>query len=195
MKTITAKDKLIGASLDIMLSKGYASTSVDELCEAAGVSKGSFYHFFKTKEELGLALLDSFMEASKAQFLGGEFRNQVDPIKRLFAFMRQTEESALSLWERGCLLGNFAVELADTHPVIRRKVSGIFNGVIEGVAEIIKPLSDMYPENEKLDANRLAELYISIVEGAIVLSRAHHDWSPLKRGLESFRYYLAGLVD
>ena len=195
MKPVTAKDKLIEASLDLMLSKGYGSTTVDELCDAAGVSKGSFYHFFKTKEDLGLELLNWFMEQSKLSFLGGEFRKEKDPLKRAFAFLSQTEASAMDLWQRGCLLGNFAVELADTHPVIRKRVSLIFSGVVQGVAEIFQPISEQYPDRNRLDAHRLAEMYLSIIEGSVVLSRAHSDWAPLKRGLESFRHYLASMID
>jgi len=185
-----AKTKLLESSLDLMLTKGYSSTTVDELCEAAGVSKGSFYHFFESKEQLGLALLEGYYERSKAKFLAGAFQAELDPLKRLFAFLDQTEANAAELWRDGCLLGNFAVDLSNTHPVIRKEVARILDRVTESVAELLHPAQEACPEREECQPRRLAELYIAVIEGAIVLSRAHDDWSYLDRGLKGFRHYL-----
>jgi TetR/AcrR family transcriptional repressor of nem operon len=195
MTQSNAKDKLIEASYELMLSKGYAATSVDDLCHKAGVSKGSFYHFFGTKEDLGLALLDDFFAKSKDRFLNGAFVSETDPIRKLFTFLRQTEESAETLWSRGCLLGNFATELSQSHPVVRQKVSMILKRVTGNIAAIFRPVGAMHPKEELLQADHLAELYVAIIEGAIILSRAHDDWSYLHRALLSFRAYLESIID
>jgi len=195
MTESNAKDKLIEASYELMLSRGYAATSVDDLCHKAGVSKGSFYHFFGTKEDLGLALLDDFSAKSKERFLSGAFVNETDPVKKLIAFLHQTEESAETLWSQGCLLGNFATELSQSHPVVRQKVSLILKRVTDNVAEILQPIAEMHPNEELLQADHLAEMYLAIIEGAIILSRAHEDWSYLQRALLSFRFYLESILD
>lgn len=195
MTLSNAKTKLIEASYDLMLSKGYAATSVDDLCERAGVSKGSFYHFFETKEDLGLDLLDDFFQKSKSVFLAGEFEREADPLKRLYMFLEQTEGAAESLWSQGCLLGNFAIELSNTHPAVREKVSHILMGVAAGLAVLFRPVSERHPDNELLQADRLAETYLAMIEGEIILSRAHNDWSYLLRGLRLFRHYIQSVVE
>jgi len=195
MTQSNAKTKLIEASYDLMLSKGYAATSVEDLCERAEVSKGSFYHFFGTKEELGLELLDDFFQKSKSVFLAGEFEKEVDPLKKLYRFLEQTESSAESLWSQGCLLGNFAIELSNTHPAVRAKVSHILKGVAEGLAKLFRPVSEKHPHNELLQADHLAEIYLAMIEGEIILSRAHNDWSYLLRGLRLFRQYIQSVME
>lgn len=189
-KAGNAREKLIEVSYELVLTKGYSATTVDELCEAAGVSKGSFYHFFKSKEELGLALLDDFLQQSKVRFLGGDFRMETDPMKRMFGFLEHTEKYAHQLWSKGCILGTFAGELGNTGERIREKISSMFQGVVEGVAEFFLPVEERFPGNELYSAKRLAELYIVLIEGAIVLCRAYDDFRPLERSVERFRIEL-----
>ena len=185
--TKNAKQKLIEASYLFMLTKGYSSTSVDELCESAGVSKGSFYHFFKSKEELGIALLDDFHDKVRNGFLSGDFIKIKDPQKRMLAFFKHTEENAHLFWGNGCLLGSFASDLAETNEQIRKKVSSMLDDIAVSISKIFNKFSELYPENKNLEAKKLAENYIMMIEGAIVLCKAHHDNKFLDRALVSFR--------
>ncbi len=194
MKTSNAKEKLLTAAYDLMLTKGYRATSVDDLCTVAEVSKGSFYHFFKTKEDLGLALLDDFFEKSRKIVFSGPFKDEPDALKRLFLFLEQTEEKAPTLWNQGCLLGNFATELSSTHPVVRQRVSEILSRVADRLAELFEPIAALHPAEEAFRPRHLAELYSSIIEGSIILSRAHDDWGYLRRGLQNFRRYMELMI-
>ncbi|MDX9858015.1 MAG: TetR/AcrR family transcriptional regulator [candidate division Zixibacteria bacterium] len=195
MKSETAKERLISASLQLMLSRGYAATSVDDICSAAQVSKGSFYHFFKSKEELGLAMLDDFFRQSREATMAGSFNQEPDPVKRLRGYLHFIEENAETFWEKGCILGNFANELSNTHPIMRERVSLILQRVTESMAERFAPIQQKYPDREELSAIRLAELLVSLIEGALVLSRAHDDWSYLTRALKGFRLYTESLLN
>ena len=84
MAKATAKEKLVKGALQLMLSKGYAGTTVDEICEAAGVSKGSFYYSFKTKEDIGVAALESFHLEAYTRIGTGKFTEITNPVKRVF---------------------------------------------------------------------------------------------------------------
>lgn len=180
MKT-TAREKLVTAAETLMLSRGYASTSVDEICEAAGVSKGSFYHFFRTKEDLGLAVLDAFQERNGGILAKG-VKESGDPVDRSLALVDHLLDSAGTLWGNGCLLGSFALDLAETNPTIRKAVSEKFRQVAAVLGEGLEPLG-----TEGEDGAELAERFIVVVEGALVLARAHDDWSYVERALERFR--------
>lgn len=184
MKKLTSRDKLVAAAQELMLSKGYDSTTVDEICKRAGASKGSFYHFFETKEELGLAVLEAFHNRNGRLITEGPQARLSDPVERSLALLDHLIASAGELWGSGCLLGTFALDLADTNPTIRDAVSARFQDVANGLAEGLEPLvGGQAPCSSK----ELSEQFIVVVEGALVLAKAHKDWSYVDRALERFR--------
>jgi TetR/AcrR family transcriptional repressor of nem operon len=187
MAKTNAKEKILEAGRALLLAKGFSATTVDEICEAAGVSKGSFYHFFGTKEELGLAVLDRFHEGNARVIAEGPYRNAADPTQRALELVDHLIASASEMWGSGCLLGSYALDLAETNPTIREAVSAKFEMVAEGLAEGMAPLArgddvDIGPTPEDL-----AEQFIVVVEGALILAKAHEDWSYVDRALERFR--------
>lgn len=191
----SAKDKLIEAAHSLMLTKGFPATTVDEICEAAGVSKGSFYHFFKSKEELGLAVLEAFYKRTMERLMEAEFTKVTDPLARVHAFFDHTEAVSEKLWGRGCLLGAFATDLAETNPRMRRRVSALFRVMTRGVAEVLDPaVKAMNANKAKAEkgpsATELAELFIAVIEGAVLLAKAHNDWRHVPKAIESFRHYI-----
>jgi TetR/AcrR family transcriptional repressor of nem operon len=185
--TITAKDKILEAGQSLMLSKGYAATTVDEICEVAGVSKGSFYHFFRTKEELGLAVLDRFTERNDRLASEGPYREASGPKERALELVDHLIASASEMWGSGCLLGTFALDLAETNPTIRKAVSAKFEGVASGLAAGMAPLARQDQDPAGASPDDLAEQFIVVVEGALILAKAHDDWSYVDRALERFR--------
>ncbi len=183
----TAKEKLLEAAQTLMLSKGYPATTVDEICELAAVSKGSFYHAFETKEELGLAVLDAFQGRNAQLISDGPQARVADPVDRALLLLDHLMASAGELWGSGCLLGNFALDLADTHPTIRQAVSDTFLTIAGGLAEGMAPLGAEAGHSGALSAAEIAEEFIVVVEGALILAKAHQDWSYVTRALERFR--------
>ncbi len=192
MSASTAKEKLIQAALRLMLDKGYAGTAVDEICESAGVSKGSFYHFFKTKEDIGLAALEAFIQGAEKLISRGSFMEIEDPIQRVFGYLDHAEAVSKEIWGDGCLLGTFAIDLARTHPVIRSRVTALFDKAAANVAQIFKPIAVLRQDGPT--AVQLAEQYLAMLEGSIVLAKAHDDWKRIPQGLQAFRGYLRLLI-
>jgi TetR/AcrR family transcriptional repressor of nem operon len=189
----TAKDKLTRAALELMLSRGYNATTVDEICTRAGLTKGSFYHCFSTKEDIGVAALELF-HGEGFKRTAGKYGAIADPVERAFGFLDHVEAAAKDIWGDGCLLGNFALELADTNPIIRKKVSGLLNTSTETVARLFEPIANLRKKGEGPSAVELAEHYIALIEGAIVLGKAHHDWKRIPEGIRQFRRYLECLA-
>src|SRR6185369_4316728 len=87
----TSKEKLVRAARNLMLAQGYPVTSVDDIIEAAGVSKGSFYHYFDSKEELALTAMHEFLADGAALMMEAPFRDIADPRKRSIAFLKHVE--------------------------------------------------------------------------------------------------------
>src|SRR4051812_2705068 len=115
------KRKLVDAGVQLMRSRGFNATTVDHICAAAGVTKGGFFHYFKSKDDLATAAVVRFHELKETEFAGAPFRKLTDPLDRVFA--RLDFAKIASGGERGvtkgCLLGMFAQEMSSTHSELR----------------------------------------------------------------------------
>jgi TetR/AcrR family transcriptional repressor of nem operon len=193
MEATSTDEKLLDAALRLMLSKGYPATTVDEICSEAGVSKGSFYHFFKTKEALGLATLARFYRHGVAEMQSGPFLSMTDPVERALGFVDHVADRSTYLWTDGCLLGGFAAELAETNPAMRRAVADMFDQLAGAIAVVFGPIGKRTGENGP-SAMDLAEMFLAVLEGSILLARAHQDPERIPKAVKRFRGYLEGLI-
>jgi TetR/AcrR family transcriptional repressor of nem operon len=178
----SSRTNIIEASHELMLKRGYAATSVDDICVKAGVSKGSFYHFFESKEELGLTVLEAFYRTGLARVRSGGFVRMTDPGRRLRGFFDHLEKIAPDLWRHGCLLGSFAGELVETSPRIHRRVAALFDDLVKLLAPIFRAAT-----RDDAEATALAEQTLMVLEGAIVVARAHDDPGRIALGVRRFR--------
>ncbi len=116
----SAKLKLLEAAMSVIRTKGYAATSVDELCAAAGVTKGAFFHHFKSKEELGVAAADHWSATTAAMFAQAPYHDHADPLARVLAYIAFRKDLlAGSLPEFTCVVGTMVQETYETNPAIR----------------------------------------------------------------------------
>src|SRR5262249_12107350 len=113
------RQKLLDAAEELMLTKGYTATSVDEVCETAGLTKGSFFHYFEGKEHLGRVLAERFYSSWQQLSQSAPFRRKKDPLDRVFGHVDFFIEASHAPTWKGCLLGTFVQELSATHPGIR----------------------------------------------------------------------------
>ena len=183
----TSKEKLVRAARNLMLAQGYPITSVDDIIEAAGVSKGSFYHYFDSKEELALTAMHEFLADGAALMMDGPFRDIADPRKRAIAFLKPIENVAMRLWDHGCLLVMFSVELAGTSPKVREETSAVLLDLIDRVGAILRPLTKEGGGNMPMTASAMANMYMAIIDGSLVYARATGDSRCIARNLKTFR--------
>src|ERR1700683_3655195 len=120
MSETPSRTSILKTARNLMLKYGYAATSVDDICSGSGVTKGSFYHFFETKEALGLAVLNRFYEEGVARVASGAYAGTNAPYQRLLGQFDHLEAIGPELWRHGCLMGNFACEFAESSQIIRR---------------------------------------------------------------------------
>ncbi|MGA7882805.1 MAG: TetR/AcrR family transcriptional regulator [Terrimicrobiaceae bacterium] len=189
-----SRERLLAGAKQLFLARGYAGTTVDAICEKAELTKGSFYHFFDSKEELALAVLDwSLQRGGQVLARGGP--NQIaDPVERAFAFLEHLEECSPELWSGGCLLGSFALELADTNPRMQQAVAEMFQAVTDDFAEKLQPIAAHCAGNPAPTAAELADTLLGTLEGSIVLAKAHRDLTRIPKAIRGFRLSLGGLV-
>lgn len=178
--------RLLDAAEELMLSKGFTGTAVDEICASADVSKGSFYHHFQSKDALGLAALDRFYNRVADALFTGSWTEVDDPVQRALAFLDHTIDRSDALWHGGCLMGTFALDLAEANEAYRTLLSERFDEMTAALTDVLAPISGPNtPSGEEM-----AELYMAVIEGAIILGKAHGDPTILVDRLSSFRTQL-----
>src|SRR5215831_21158074 len=116
-----ARTRLLDAAMHAIRAQGYAATSVDDICREAGLTKGAFFHHFKSKEDLAVAAAGHFSAMAVRLFGEAPYRALPDPLDRLLGYI--DFRSAIldgPIPEFTCLLGTMVQEAYDTHPAIRR---------------------------------------------------------------------------
>lgn len=191
-----AREKLLEQAQELMLGKGFVATSVDEVCKAAGLTKGSFFHYFKSKEELAKATLDRFFHGQLEMVGRGAFRRSPDPLVRLYGWIDSVIElSRHPAARNGCLLGNFAQELSETHPDLRAQCARRFAEWTELLKKEFDAAKAKHRPKAKLDTEGLAEHFIAVLQGALILAKAKQDAGVVERHLSHFKRYIKSLYE
>jgi TetR/AcrR family transcriptional repressor of nem operon len=174
-----------------MLTKGFTATSVDDVCESAGLTKGSFFHYFESKEHLGRAVAERFYLAAQQRFESAPFRQLKDPVDRVLGFLDFLLERTRSSSEfRGCLLGTFVQELSQTHPGIRSVCAMGFEGMAGLLRQDIAEAKRLCDPEARWNPQSLAEHMIAVVQGTIILAKAKQDRKVIEESLGHLKDYL-----
>jgi len=181
MSRSDTKTALLKAGTCIIREKGYNHTGIKEVLQSTGVPKGSFYHYFDSKEDFGLQIIeneaiahDQFLE----QYLGNE---ALTPLTRLRCYFEAKCEEFGSLQCReGCLLGNLGQELADQNEIFRSRLQEIFARWRQRFAECLKQAQEAGEISSSFDVRELAEYCLSSWEGAILQMKITKSVVPLK---------------
>ncbi len=125
----SARTKLLDAALSVIRSKGFTATTVDDLCAAAGVTKGAFFHHFASKEELGVAAAEYWSVTTSALFASAPYHDHADPLDRVLAYIDfRTELLGGPLEEFTCLVGTMVQETYGSSPAIRDACNASISG-------------------------------------------------------------------
>ena len=187
------KKRLLDTAQALMLAKGFAATTVDEICKKAKLTKGSFFHYFESKDALAKELLERFCRegACRTQELFGQ---QSDPLKRVYHYLDETIKHASDAErDKGCLLGTFCQELSDVSPEIREVCAKAFAAWAKRFGEELAEARAKYVPRASFNPQELAEHFIAIQEGALILSKAKRDARVVQRSLLHFKGYLKSL--
>ena len=189
----STKERLLNAAQTLMLAKGFSATTVDEICEAAKLTKGSFFHYFQSKDHLGRVLLERFCAAGQ-ELQAGFCGKEEDPLKRVLGYVEATikccRDPAMS---KGCLLGAFAQELSDTNPQIRSACAQGFERWARHFGGELAQAKAKYAPRAAFDPHAVAEHFIALLEGSLIMAKARKDSRLVERNLTQFRSYLKTL--
>ncbi|NTX03271.1 MULTISPECIES: TetR/AcrR family transcriptional regulator [Myxococcus] len=179
MPRASVRDKLLAAGLETLRTQGFNGCGVQDITDAAGVPKGSFYNHFESKEALGAAVVDQYMRASSAD-LSLLRDTSLTPLRRLRAyFAAQVEVLVAGRFECGCLLANFAAELADHSPLIRERVAASFAEWSSRLEEVLLEAQGSGEVAKDVAPEMLATFMLGAWEGAVLRSRVEKGRAPL----------------
>jgi TetR/AcrR family transcriptional regulator, transcriptional repressor for nem operon len=184
-----SKTKILDAALTVIRAKGYTAARVEDICAAAGLTKGSFFHHFKSKEDLALAATARWRAVTGALFAAAPYHDFADPLDRLLAyvdFRKALIRGALP--DFTCFAGTTVQEVYDTHPVIRDACGDCIADHAATLEADIAAAMRRY--GVAGDPASLALHTQAVIQGAFVLAKAKHDPAVAVASLDHLRRYL-----
>lgn len=181
MKRIHNKEDIVEAGLDIVLSKGFNATGVEAILKQANVPKGSFYNFFSSKEEFGLAIIDQFAAGIAGIFQPILEDDSLPPLERAKkCFESLTARFESNNCSKGCLIGNLGLEMSDQSERIRQRIDEALQRWTRVFSELLLEAQRQKAISADLDPEMLAENMISSFEGALLRAKVKKSSEPLK---------------
>jgi TetR/AcrR family transcriptional regulator, transcriptional repressor for nem operon len=166
------RDRILFAAMRLFAEKGYGSTSVADILAAAGVNSGSLYHVFPGKQDVLLAVLDTYLAGIHPMLLAPAWAGIDDPIERVFALLARYR-AALQSTEctYGCPIGSIALELHEPDPPVRARLAANFDAWVGAIERCFADAGDRSPAG--VDRRALAVFALTTMEGGVMLSRTH----------------------
>lgn len=188
------REKILNAAQSLMLTKGYTATTVDEICKEAGLTKGSFFHYFESKEDLGKTTLNRFASTMFRMMKEAEFNGNEDPLARIFGFLDFTLGMVRDpVIPKSCLIGNFSQELSETHPEIRSLCASYFAQWTDAMKKDLDEAKIRHAPRVSFDTQSLANHFIATIEGSLILAKANQSTKIIEGNILHLRQYLKGL--
>jgi TetR/AcrR family transcriptional repressor of nem operon len=186
------KARLLNAALALIREQGYASTSVDELCSHAGVTKGAFFHHFKTKEALGVAAANHWSESTRAFFKSAPYHQHGDPLERVLGYLDFRKAIVKGeIAEFTCLAGTLVQEIYSSHPDIREACDASISGHAATVAADIAAAMKRHRIRGPWTAESLALHTQAVLQGAFILAKARGDLASAVASIDHLRRYIS----
>ncbi|MCU7614345.1 TetR/AcrR family transcriptional regulator [Chryseobacterium sp. GMJ5] len=184
-KAEKTKQLIIKKSATLFNTKGYTSTSLSDITEATGLTKGGIYGNFENKDELALEVYkynSGLLGKSMARSLGDEFPTTIEKLNAFVDFYRKSWKVVFETG--GCPLMNAATEADDQFPILKKKVTESFESWIRKIAEVIIQGQKKGEINRNINAFEFGSLFIMLVEGGILLSKTSGDEKFLNLALD-----------
>ena len=160
------------AGVKLMRARGYNATTVDDICADAGVTKGGFFHYFKSKDDVAAHALTHFHEGKVRNYEEAPFRKFADPLDRVFGRLDYVKESiGGNHVTKGCLIGVFAQELAFTNPEIRGVCRDFFSRIVRDFSNDLAEAKAAHAPEAKFDPKAVAQFYLAVVQGSLLLAK------------------------
>jgi TetR/AcrR family transcriptional regulator, transcriptional repressor for nem operon len=187
------RTRLVLTAMELFRNKGYGSTSVADVLQAARVNSGSLYHFFPGKQDLLLAVLDAYHQGIGPMLLEPAWRDLADPIERVFALLdcyRRALADSECLY--ACPIGSLALELHEPDLPVRERLAANFSAWTDAIEACLDAAGTRLPE--ALDRRELAAFVLTTMEGAVMQARTFRDLATFDGAVRQLRAHFERLL-
>ena len=182
------RDRIIHAAMKLFWEKGYGTTSIADIVREAGALSGSLYHFFPTKQDLLLAVLDAYHHGIHPMLLAPAWEGVADPIERVFALLARYRQALVDTeCFYGCPIGSLALELHEPDPPVRELLAANFDAWVDAVEGCLVDAGNRLPVD--LDRRELAQFVLTTMEGGVMQSRTHRTTHAYDASVRALRDY------
>ena len=186
-----SKTRLLDAALHLIRAQGYAATTVDDICREAGVTKGSFFHHFKSKDDLALAAVAHWRAMTGGFFASAPYHQPQDPLDRLLGYLDfRAAILAGELPDYTCLLGTLVQETYDTHPQIRTACDQALASHVAELTRDIQAAKELYAPTAPWSAETVGNFIQAVLQGSFIFAKAKQSPETIRESLEHLRRYL-----
>lgn len=186
-----ASEKLLEAAFGLIRTKGYSATTVDDLCKAAGVTKGTFFHYFESKEALAIAAANHWSSVTGEFFKAAPYHEPADPLDRFIGYIQFRKQILQgTVPEFTCLIGTMVQEAYESHPKLRHACEdSIFThaGIVE---KDIREAKAKHCPDASFDPHSLATHTQAVLQGAFILAKATESSQVAVESLEHLENYV-----
>ncbi|EDX84797.1 transcriptional regulator, TetR family protein [Synechococcus sp. PCC 7335] len=193
MKQTTKRNELIQAGREIIVRQGFNAAGLSSILTTADVPKGSFYYYFKNKEEFGLAIIEDFAAEYQLKLQKTVNNHQLSPLQRLNSYFAagQAEMEACKC-VNGCLIGNLAQELAAQSNVFRDRLDQIFSEWEAQIAQCLEAGQNAGEISTDINPTKLAQVILAGWQGAILRSKVAQSTAPMQIFVETLFHHILG---
>lgn len=178
----------------LMLRQGYTATTVDQVCGEAGLTKGSFFHYFKSKEQIGEAAIDYFSCCQRDTHSQGSFNQLKDPLERFLGmldfFASKVNDPTCP---KACLVGNLAQELSNTNSELRSCCEASFDAWTRGLTALLTAAKEKHPPAIDFEPESVANMMLSLVQGSLLVAKTKQDAAIIVQNVKHCRSYIETL--
>ena len=192
---IATREKILNGAQELILNRGYSGMKVDHVLEPVGITKGAFFHHFKTKDDLAKALLRRYN--GQDALLYEETRDRAeklsdDPLQQVLIFIRLFEDMFSGLTEPypGCLLASYLYELQQFDDETRDMLRESFARWRTLLKEKFERVIQKYPPRNPVSASHLADAFTVVLEGAFITGKAMNEPKLVAEQLRLYRNYI-----
>jgi len=190
------RQKLLAATLQLMLRQGYASTTVDQICAEAGLTKGSFFHYFESKETIARAAVDAFAQMGTDLYSPAWSEPGLDPLEQLHRLL----DIMITFNERPdqpcvCMVGMMSQELAAVNPDMRAACEGHLKDWADRVTRMLTEAKKIHKLRTKFDPEKIAWFLNSLWQGSMLIGKTRESPEMVIANIELARSFVMSLFE